>query len=251
VALVLADDVALAQGLWAHCGITTPLEALPDPARSAIADRVPRKLEQGDVAILTRGWSPGPIGPDYKFIRTAIEHGFSIVPVPGPNLPVTALVVSGLPADGFVYLGQLPRQPEERRALLASVAGERRTLVALAAPQCVTETVTNLDAALGDRPLAVVAPGQASENVWRGTIGEGAEYLPGVPAQAPYVLVIGGARELVPRWDEARLRDEVQVCLEQGLGAKEISRELAVESGWPRREIYNLVVQITRFRTDG
>jgi 16S rRNA (cytidine1402-2'-O)-methyltransferase len=246
VTLVLADDGALAQDLWAHCGITTPLEAIPNPASSASVDRVLRKLEQGDVAILTRGWSPGPIGPDYKFIRTAIEHGFSIVPVPGPNLPVTALVVSGLPADSFVFLGQLPRQPEDRHALLASVTGERRTLVALAAPQRAAETMADLNAALGDRPLAVVAPSQAPESVWRGTIGEAAEYLVGMPDQNPYVLVIGGARELARRWDEAQLREEIQLHLDQGLGVKKISRKLNVESGWPRREIYNLVVQIAK-----
>jgi 16S rRNA (cytidine1402-2'-O)-methyltransferase len=207
-------------------------------------ERALRKLERGDVSILTTGWSPGPSGPEYRFVRAAIEQGFPIVAVPGPSLPVTALVVSGLPADSFFYLGQLPRQPEDRRALLASVASERRTFIALEAAQCVADTMIDLDAALGDRPLAVMASGQTPESVWRGTIGGAAEYLVDMPDQDPYVLVIGGVRELARRWDEAQLRDEIQLCLDQGLGAKEISRKLAVESGWPRREIYSLVVQI-------
>jgi hypothetical protein len=50
------------------------------------------------------------------------------------------------------------------------------------------------------------------------------------------------------RWDEERLRGEVQAQLDKGLGAKEVSQQLAAESGWPRRDVYRLAVEASRFR---
>jgi 16S rRNA (cytidine1402-2'-O)-methyltransferase len=238
VVLVVADDVDHAQRLLAGHGLDTPL--LP----STNADLPLKALDGGDVAVLFEGWSPGPTGPSFQLVRTAIEQGFAVVPIPGPCLPLTALVVSGLPADSFVFLGQLPPQSASRRDLIAGVAGERRTLVALESPHALPELLADLSGAFGDRPLVVVtASGGATGVAWRGTLGDAPEEALVEPSLEPCVLVIGGAREPAERWDEERLRAEVQRCLEQGLSAREIGRALASESGWPRRAIYRLAVR--------
>jgi 16S rRNA C1402 (ribose-2'-O) methylase RsmI len=84
---------------------------------------------------------------------------------------------------------------------------------------------------------------------WRGTLGQACEPGGTQPLSEPCVLVVGGAREQVTRWGGGRLRTEVQARLDQGLSAKEIGRELAAESGWPRREIYRLAVEMGDTRT--
>ena len=81
--------------------------------------------------------------------------------------------------------------------------------------------------------------------VWRGTVSE-ATALPDPTAPSwtgRCVLVIGGAGKWVERWDEDVVRAEVQVLLQQGLGVKEVSRRLAAESGWARREVYRLALE--------
>ena len=120
VVLVVADDVDHARRLLADHDIATPLTATDS------LDAPLSALETDDIALFSTGWSPGPSGPGQLLIHAAIERDFPVVPIPGPTLPVTALVISGLPADSFVYLGELPQGPAARRGLLASVASERR-----------------------------------------------------------------------------------------------------------------------------
>jgi 16S rRNA (cytidine1402-2'-O)-methyltransferase len=238
VGLVVADDVDHAQRLMAHHGLDTPLLA------STRSDLPLSALDDGDVAVLSEGRSPVLTAASNWLVLAAIERGFAVVPIPGPSLPLTALVVSGLPADSFVYLGELPSEPASRRDLLTSVAGERRTLVALASSDARPGLWADLLGVLGDRPLVLVMASEGATRVaWRGALGEAAEEAPGQPGSGPYALVIGGARELAERWDEERLRAEVRQRLGQGLSAREIGRELAGESGWPRRAIYRLAVR--------
>ena len=279
VTLVVADDeggrqfMSQAEPLMAHHGITTPLATAEGEAPLAA-------LEKGDVAYLCPGWLLGLPNAGSRLVRAAIERGYPVVPVPGPALPITALVISGLPADSFVYLGNLPRHGPARHDLLASVAGERRSLVVVEQPDRLIPVLTDLQAALGDRPAVIVAASGELESasgiesplergdgvIWRGSLGQVPEgYANMQDHPYPVVLVLGGARDqgirsssTPDRWDKDRLRAEIGACLEQGLGAREIGRLLAGESGWPRREIYRLAVEensvespssIARFRS--
>ncbi|MFC2037582.1 SAM-dependent methyltransferase [Chloroflexota bacterium] len=246
VILVVATDVQQASSLLDHHGIATPLSPLSEPVEFAKASHILDALETGDVAILSAGWSPAPSGAGFQLVSEALEHGIPVVSVPGPTFPVTSLVVSGLPAGSFVYLGKLAPQPPIRRKLLASISLERRTLVALVAPEQLPGMLVDLEDILGDRALVVAESPHQTEQFWRGTVREAVKHLPNGPGHSPYVLIIGAARERTSRWEQAQLRGEIEVRLEQGLSVKEISRQLAVESGWPRREIYDLVVEASQ-----
>jgi 16S rRNA (cytidine1402-2'-O)-methyltransferase len=251
VDLIVAEDVDQAQRLLAHHGFVTPLASGPEYGQAADVALVLEALERGDAALLTAGWSPGPSEASARLVAIAVERGFPAVPVPGPVLPVTALVVSGLPADSFVYLGELPQQPSARRSLLASIAGERRTLIVRETPQRLPETLAELRAALGGRPLAVVeASGEPGGTIWRGTLNGADDPLLDRPGRGPLALIVGGAREEAAPWDEDRLAGEIRAGLGRGLRASEISRQLAVESGWPRREIYRRAVKMAQFPSE-
>jgi 16S rRNA (cytidine1402-2'-O)-methyltransferase len=220
-------------------------------AEAADTEALLTLLETDDIALLIPGWSLAPSGPGYRLIRAAVKRGFPLVPVPGPSLPLAALVSSGLPADSFVYLGSLPKERGARRDLLASVAAERRTLLALAWPSSLPSTLAELHEICGDRPLVLLCTSdEAGPVTWRGTTGDAAGLELAPPPQdlsvlpGPCALVIGGSQAEAVRWQEDQLEAEIQARLKQGLGTKKLSRELASESGWPRREIYRLAVEI-------
>jgi 16S rRNA (cytidine1402-2'-O)-methyltransferase len=245
VACVAAPNAIAARRLLAYFGIETPV------VDAGELPRIWEALTRGSVALLSEGHLACLSGPGLRLIRIALERGFPVVPVPGPALPITALVISGLAADTFLFLGALPVQTAARSALLASVTAEHRTLVALESSGRLSGTLADLEATLGDRPLSVVnEPSQGPGWTWRGTVAEAlAGELLDVP-QGECILVIGGAAEEAARWDEDRMRAEISVRLERGLRAREISLQLAAESGWPRREIYRHAVEIGRFRSD-
>jgi 16S rRNA (cytidine1402-2'-O)-methyltransferase len=245
VSIIVAADVDRARRLLDSYDITTRLVAV-----AGVEDAL-GALEAGDIALVLEGQVLGPSGFHLALVQAAIERGFPVVPVPGPAFPVTALVVSGLPADSFVYLGELPRQAAVRRDLWASVATEHRTLVALESPDRLDDCLPDLCDVLGDRPLVVVrASERGTEIVWRGDADEAVTCQVSFSGDEPCVLVIGGALDEPPPWDEDRLRAEIRGCLEQGLRVKETSQRLAAESGWRRREIYRLATEISRFFRD-
>jgi 16S rRNA (cytidine1402-2'-O)-methyltransferase len=246
VSLVVAAyaDMGAARRLLAYHGTNTPLQAAASP------DTLLEALQTKDVALLTDGFSPGISAANQRLIRAALEHGFPVAPIPGPTLAITALVISGLPADSFVYLGGL--SPGGSFTELP-VMGERRTLVALVEPDHLAGVLDGLYEALGDRALAIVADsGQGTKVIWQGAL-EGATARAGEwPDHGPSVLVVGGAQAKASRWGEERLRAEIEALLEQKLRTKEISQQLAAESGWRRREVYRLAVEMAqRHGTEG
>lgn len=247
-ALTIAD-VPHADRLLADHGITTPVMIPSDRAFSDDVARVLETLQSGDVALLTLGLLPGPSDLGHHLIHASLDHGFAVETVPGPSLPITALILSGLPSGSFRYLGELPQRIGARRALLASLEAERRSLVLVVPPGMLPENLRDLAGLLGERRLALfrVAGGE-TPRIWRGMIDGLPEEYVRWSDPAPVILVIEGEREPAARWDEQRLRAEIEVRRDQGLGAKEISQQLAGESGWSRREIYRLAAVAGRFR---
>jgi 16S rRNA (cytidine1402-2'-O)-methyltransferase len=146
-----------------------------------------------------------------------------------------------------VYVGNLPRESRARHELLASVSRERRTLIARVTLDLLPESLAGLHDMLGERSLAIVTAGYPSTTqVWRGTFSEVPDHILDQPSVESCILVISGSKDQPTRWDRDRLQTHVQAQLEKGLGTKEISRQAAIESGWPRREIYRLAVEIAR-----
>lgn len=208
---------------------------IPVPRPGEGLDEVLGALEAEDVALLQEGWPPGPAG---VLIQAAVERGFPVIPIPGPVSPLTALVVSGLPADSFVFLGSLA----DELGMPPHVV-ECRTLVATEAAGSLAGTLARLHAMLGDRPL--VLDGQFAgwpQGRWRGTIGSALDFVAACPPQGACVLVIDGNESGPARWDADRLRAEIQARLARHQSAAEIGRQVAAESGWSRREVYRQVL---------
>lgn len=232
VAFVAADPASAAR-LLAPLDVSTPLHDLVPAA-------VVEALATADVAVLHSGLAPASGSPAQAVIRAALDAGYSVVPIPGPSPALTALVISGLPADSFLFLGSLAGLD----APFGSLAAEPRTIVATESADRLAVTVDRLAEALGDRPLALAGPMHGwTAAAWRGTLGGAAAHLAAHPARGDCALVIGGSEGQAPPWDEARLQAEIQARLAHGLPAREVARQLAAESGWPRRDIYRLATQ--------
>ena len=117
-----------------------------------------------------------------------------MVPVPGPSAIVVAVAASGLPTDQFVYLGFLPRKPGERRRRLASVAEERRTIVAFESPHRLRAALADIEEVLGDRPMAIGRElTKLHEEFVRGRVSEVRAHFEAHMPRGEFTLVIGGA----------------------------------------------------------
>ncbi len=247
VTLIAAEDTRRARILARRYEIKTPITSYFEGNKLTKLETVLGVLDTGDVALISEAGMPGLSDPGYELVRTAIERGYPVVSIPGPSAPVTALVVSGLPSDSFLYLGFLPRRRSERRRLLAEVKGERYTLIAFEAPHRLRKSLATVEAVLGDRALAVCRElTKLHEEVWRGTVSGARAHFDEVEPRGEFTLVIGGAPEEHILWDEGRVQAALGELLAQGVPRPAAARDIAAASGWSRAEVYKLNLKAER-----
>ncbi len=191
VKLVAAEDTRKTRRLLNAYNMRTPLTSYHEHSKRAKLDYLLGYLEKEDLALVSEAGMPGLSDPGYDLIVAAIERGVSVVPVPGPSAVITALVVSGLPTDQFVYVGFLPRRKGQRQRLLRSISDEPRTIVAFEAPHRLREALSDIEEILGDRRVSVCRElTKVHEEIFRGRVSQTREHF-GQP-RGEFSLVIEG-----------------------------------------------------------
>ncbi len=248
VALIAAEDTRTTRVLLQHFQITTPLTSYHEHNKLTKLDAIFDALAQGSVALVSDAGTPGISDPGYELIREAIARGVRVEPLPGPSAVIAALVASGLPTDGFVYLGFAPRKARARRDFFAALAGERRTLVIYESPNRLTDTLQALLDALGDRPICVARElTKVYEEFQRGPVTAVLAHYVDQPPRGEIVVVIGGAVEVAePAWDEDRVRAALRRQLGAGEPLSQIARSIAAAAGWDRHDVYALGIEEKR-----
>ena len=191
VKLIAAEDTRTTRRLLTAYDIKTPLTSYHEHSKRAKLDYLLDYLEKEDLALVSEAGMPGLSDPGYELIVSAIERGISVVPVPGASAVITALVVSGLPTDQFVYVGFLPRRKGQRQRLLNSIAEERRTIVAFETRHRLTEVLNEIEEILGDRRLCVCRElTKVHEEIFRGRMSQAREHF--AEPRGEFSLVIEG-----------------------------------------------------------
>jgi 16S rRNA (cytidine1402-2'-O)-methyltransferase len=165
--------------------------------------------------------------------------------VPGPSAPLAALTVSGLPTDSFLYLGYLPHKTSERHRRLEEVESQPYTLIFLESPYRVVEALEDISSILGDRRICVAREmTKMFEEYWRGKVSGAVEHFKSQPARGEFTLVLEGkTRDETDVWTEEQLQRAIERERKNEKSAKEISIELAKQSGWTKKEVYRLINQ--------
>ena len=241
VSLIAAEDTRRAGVLTNHYNIDTPTTSYFEGNKLTKLDVIFGALAVGDVALISEAGMPGLSDPGYELIQSAIERGYPVVPVPGPTAPVTALVVSGLPTDSFLFLGYLPRRQSKRRGLLEDVARERHTLIVFETPHRLRQSLGDVEDVLGDRSLALCREmTKVYEEIWRGTVSQARAYFKSHEPRGEFTLVIDGRSQEEARWGEDQVRTALEDLLAQGVRRPEAAKRVAELSGWDRSAVYQL-----------
>jgi len=191
VGLIAAEDTRKIRRLLNAYDIHAKLTSYHEHSRKAKVEQILGHLEREDVALVSEAGMPGLSDPGYDLVVTAIDRGILVVPVPGPSAVTTALVVSGLPTDQFVYLGFLPRRKGQRQRLLGSICDESRTMVAFEAPHRLREALADLGEILGDRRVSVCRElTKVHEEIFRGSLSQAREHF--AQPRGEFSLVIEG-----------------------------------------------------------
>ncbi|GAB3357035.1 16S rRNA (cytidine(1402)-2'-O)-methyltransferase [Modestobacter lapidis] len=195
------------------------------------------------VLLLTDAGMPSVSDPGYTLVRAAVDAGIVVTSVPGPSAVVTALAVSGLPCDRFCFEGFLPRKGGERRAALAALAAEPRTMVFYESPHRLADALVDAAAAFGDdRPAAVCRElTKTHEEVRRGSLASLAAWA-AEGVRGEITLVVAGAVAGPSSLSPAELAAEVAIEEAAGATRKDAIRTIVARTGLPRRVVYDAVV---------
>jgi 16S rRNA (cytidine1402-2'-O)-methyltransferase len=205
-----------------------------------------QQLAVMDLALVSDAGTPGINDPGYELVQAAALVGYPVVPVPGPSSPIAALVVSGLPADTFLYLGYLPRKASQRQAFIKELADVPHTLIIFETPHRLMSALDDLLVYLGDRRAAAARESTKKfEQVLRGDLQSIKTHFEKFPPQGEFVLIVDGKHTTEENlWTEKELRNEIKSEKGSGETPRQLSRRLSSESGWSARKIYDLILQM-------
>ncbi|MBS4103059.1 16S rRNA (cytidine(1402)-2'-O)-methyltransferase [Tsukamurella paurometabola] len=205
------------------------------------AGRIPQLLAALDagetVLLVTDAGMPSVSDPGYRLVAAVVEAGHRVTCLPGPSAVTTALALSGLPVERFLFDGFAPRKPGARRSWLTELVTERRAAVFFESPHRLAETLADAAEVLGTGRRAAVCREltKTYEEVRRGTLGELAAWAAdGVRGEI--TVVVEGAAAV-----SANPEDHVAAVLrrvEAGERLKDACAAVAAETGASKRELY-------------
>lgn len=240
VSVVVAEDTRHSHTLLSHLGITTPMTAYHEHNEARESPRLVRRMIDGEsIALISDAGTPLLSDPGARLVTAALEADLRVIPIPGASALLSAVVVSGISADQFTFLGFLPRKGGERETMLRFIARSPFTTVLYESPQRIAATLTDLiESGCGDRTAALARElTKRFEEVRRGTLASiRAGITEGVRGEI--ALVIAGAVERAPT--EAEARDAVTKMRSEGASSRDIIERLTDELGVPRNVAYKL-----------
>jgi len=252
--VILAEDTRRTRALLQSLGIARPLLSVHEHNEGQRLPELLARLEAGErLALVSDAGMPLLSDPGAALVREAARAGFEVSVVPGPSAITAALAVAALPTERFCFEGFLPATPRGRRARLAELAHEPRTLVLFEAPHRIVECLDDLAEILGAaRPAAVMRElTKVHESVYRGTLGELAAAARTDPdvQRGELTLVVHGATHVAPTPDR-QLLERAVALLAPELPPGRAAAIVAQLTGAKRNEVYALIVQAGTRRTE-
>lgn len=243
---IAAEDTRQTRKLLAHFQITGRLVSYHEHNKAASGPELIRLLLEGQhVALVSDAGVPAISDPGYELVRDAVAHGIAVVPIPGANAAISALIISGLPTDRFMYVGFLPRDKKRLRLQLEELNTVSCSIIIYEAPHRIMRTLELMLEAWGDRSIALARElTKKHESIMRGQISECLHELKNNEPRGEYCIVVEGAdaAQLPTQeewWQELSVGDHVEHYLTKGYERKEAMRQTARDRGMSRRDVYN------------
>ena len=238
--LIACEDTRQTRKLLDHYGIVRPTISYHEHNETARAAELTARLEAGEtVALVSDAGMPLVSDPGYRLVAAAVGRGIPVVPIPGAAALITALAASGMPTDAFRFGGFLPAKSGQRRKLLQSLCREEVTLVFYEAPHRLLDTLADIAATLGSRPVVVARElTKIHEEFLRGTAEEVRAALAARDTvRGEITLLIGRAEG--PEPDDRPIEEAVDAGILEGLSRMEAIKQVARRRGLSKREVYD------------
>lgn len=248
VDFIAAEDTRHAGILLRHYGIHTPLISYYEHNEQKRSAEILQKLHSGEsCALISDAGMPGISDPGQVIIGLCLREDIEIDVLPGANAALTALVLSGMPANSFLYLGFLPRKKGERKKVLEGVANLAHTVIFYEAPHRLVRLLQEILEFLGDRETAVTRElTKIHQTVYRGLTSKLLAYFQSVPPKGECCLLLAPFQAGNEHGEAAAWLKELDNLEQAGQSGKEAMKLVAKKYNVSKREIYQARLDITK-----
>lgn len=240
--IIAAEDTRHTLQLLNHFNIKGHLVRYDEHSKDKNGPKLIAELLGGkNVALVSDAGFPGIADPGEQLAREAIDAGIKVVPLPGANAALCALIASGLPSSPFFFGGFLPKSKKNRAEQLAAWKNIPSTIILYEAPHRIKDVLKEILAAWGDRQLAAARElTKLHEEFFRGSVTECLAWLEAQPPRGEFCLVIAqGEADVQEETQAADPLDEVKALIAQGMDKKAALAQVAKARKVPKRELYN------------
>jgi 16S rRNA (cytidine1402-2'-O)-methyltransferase len=242
---IACEDTRQTRKLLNHFDISTPTVSYHEHNEQARTAELIALLQQGGrVAVVSDAGTPAFSDPGLEVVKAAVAAGVPVIPIPGANAALSALVASGMDTDRFLYAGFLAAKLGTRRTELEALAAKADglTLVLYEAPHRILETLADVEAVWGEQARVVVAREltKLHEEFLRGTVGEVRLALSARErVRGEIVLLIEARSSAQPANVGGSVMQQVAQLMEgEGLDEKDALKRVARERGVSKSEVY-------------
>lgn len=258
VSLILAEDTRHTKKLLNHFDIDTPqLSFHEHNSHQRIPGLVVDLLAGQSMAQVSDAGTPSISDPGFELVQACIEAGIPVVPLPGANAAISALIASGLVPQPFYFFGFLPRRKKERIEQLEALKSRSETVILYESPYRLKECFSQIAQVYGEHQTVVLSREltKKHEEFIRGSAKEIMELLEEETLKGECCILIGSkskGEQLVNNLteeDHAETSEMAVVDLvdylqtNQGLSQKDAIKKAAKTRQMRKQDVYRLVHQ--------
>ncbi len=246
VDLILAEDTRITIKLLNHLNVKKRMISCHEFNERSRLKLITEFSELNQsVALVSDAGTPLISDPGNHIVHEAINCGMTIIPIPGPNAALLALIGSGLPCDRFVFEGFLPSKASLLKTRLAELESEERTIILYEAPHRLQKTLKALAEVFGNREICLARElTKIHEEFVRGKLSSIVHNLTNLKLLGEYVIVIDGNNKTGSSSlkDEAEVENAIKEMLRNKNTTKTIVQMITQKYKLKRSEIYRLVL---------
>ncbi len=247
--LIAAEDTRRTAKLLNRYNIKTPMTSYHKHNRKNKSACLIQKIKSGAmVALVSDAGMPGISDPGQELVRKAAEEGLEVSVLPGASSVVPSLAVSGLPADGFVFEGFLPRRRKERIERLKKLEHEASTVILFEAPHRLRTTLQEILDTMGDRRIALVRElTKVHEEIQRCFVHEAINTYALKEPRGEYVIVVQGKDEDDSKdeerktWNKITIVQHYEMYIGEGYSRMDAMKKAASDRGISKREVFDML----------
>lgn len=245
VDLIAAEDTRQSKKLCNHFEIDTFIFSYHEHNKESSGYKVIEYLKQNkDIALISDAGMPTISDPGSELVKQVLEIGGKVIPLPGANAALTALIASGITPQPFYFFGFLDRQKKEKRNQLNSLSVRKEAIVLYESPHRLKETLSLMKECLGNRSICLSRElTKKFEEFIRGNIEDAIKWADENEIRGEFCIIVEGSREDVPEnehawWESLDIKEHVEHYMNKGLSSKEAIKKVSTERNIQKRDVY-------------